>query len=401
MSGTPAAASPAEDGPERAAGLLCEGVAHEEADRLDAALQAYLAAHRAEPNNAEAIFRAGSAARRLGIVDGAERLLTRSIELAPGSLAPRMELAQLLSDEERYREAERHLLAVAEAAPEAGVAHRLLGLLLHALHRFDEAAAAFERELAVDQENARAWLLLGKALASSTTRFEEAPRAFEKALEHARGALGMLREVALHYFRARDFQTALGYLEQEAALLPAHSSSEPLVHFYLATCLRECGHHERADAELRLALAEVDWQIDTAEPAHAMIYAALKARILHAFGDRDTAIAIHRQVAEMLEPGDFVYPGRCFLPDNDRRIERLRRVVRGRDVAVLLQGPSIAGLEPEMPGLADLDLCYATVNKFPAVEVRLLAPIGRCFDVLMTGNPSDLANFWPQYRDFL
>ena len=52
------------------------------------------------------------------------------------------------------------------------------------------------------------------------------------------------------------------------------------------------------------------------------------------------------------------------------RLERLRRRVGGRDIIVLLQGPSLKGLEAVRERLRPLDVRLATVNKFELVVER-------------------------------
>lgn len=63
-----------------------------------------------------------------------------------------------------------------------------------------------------------------------------------------------------------------------------------------------------------------------------------------------------------------------YLPDTEQRIERLRNLIAGRTLMILLPGPSIKELSTYMPTLNKLDLCYATVNDYWVME-ELYHPI--------------------------
>ena len=63
-----------------------------------------------------------------------------------------------------------------------------------------------------------------------------------------------------------------------------------------------------------------------------------------------------------------------YLPDTEQRIERLRNLIGGRSLLILLPGPSIKQLTDYMPALSKLDLCYATVNDYWVME-ELYHPI--------------------------
>ena len=89
------------------------------------------------------------------------------------------------------------------------------------------------------------------------------------------------------------------------------------------------------------------------------------------------------------------------MPNSFARIEHLRRLVGGRDIALLLYGPSVKRLEKDIGSLREVDVCFASVNKFDEVEDKLLRPIGRQLELLVTSNPSDIRQRWPAYYDYL
>ncbi len=72
-----------------------------------------------------------------------------------------------------------------------------------------------------------------------------------------------------------------------------------------------------------------------------------------------------------------------YLPNTEERIERLKKIIHGRPVALLLPGPSILELERRIGELNNADICYATVNDFWVMERRLTHRIGKNLTAVM------------------
>jgi len=72
-----------------------------------------------------------------------------------------------------------------------------------------------------------------------------------------------------------------------------------------------------------------------------------------------------------------------YLPDTEARIERLRRVINGRPVAIILHGPSARELEARVAEIKDCDICYFGLNAFRTPEKSILQKIGRTYSVVM------------------
>ncbi len=71
-----------------------------------------------------------------------------------------------------------------------------------------------------------------------------------------------------------------------------------------------------------------------------------------------------------------------YLPDTEERIERLRRVINKRPVAIILHGPSLTELEERITELEDYNICYFSLNDFWAVEKHILQKINRNLSVV-------------------
>ena len=76
-------------------------------------------------------------------------------------------------------------------------------------------------------------------------------------------------------------------------------------------------------------------------------------------------------------------------------------MVGGRDIALLLYGPSARELENRIDELRNRDVCFASINKFDEVEQRFLTPIDRALDLVVAGNPNDMRQRWAAFHDYL
>ena len=72
-----------------------------------------------------------------------------------------------------------------------------------------------------------------------------------------------------------------------------------------------------------------------------------------------------------------------YLPETEKRVECLRKVIRGRPCAILLPGSSISKLKRRIKELKDLDICYASVNDYWIMEDAILSKIGKKLDIIM------------------
>lgn len=72
-----------------------------------------------------------------------------------------------------------------------------------------------------------------------------------------------------------------------------------------------------------------------------------------------------------------------YLPDTERRIERLRQLINKRPVAIILHGPSVKELEQRITELRDCDICYFGLNYFTIPEKHILQKISRTYSVVM------------------
>lgn len=79
-----------------------------------------------------------------------------------------------------------------------------------------------------------------------------------------------------------------------------------------------------------------------------------------------------------------------YLPNTEKRIETLRKIINGRPVAIILQGFSTGELEERINEIKDCDICYSSLNSFWVVEKYILEKINRNCSIIMCSAPQAL-----------
>ena len=125
--------------------LLQAGVQSVQAGNLNTAIEQFQAAIDAEPNNADAYQRLGSALYNRGDFEAARTALEKSVELNPKDESTRLVLAALLNDMGEYAAAVSNLQTLLERNPDNPEAHFILGLAYQSQGDLPTAAAEYTR----------------------------------------------------------------------------------------------------------------------------------------------------------------------------------------------------------------------------------------------------------------
>jgi len=121
--------------------------------------------------------------RTAGDLDEAERAFRGALALDPDHEKSLVNLARVLLDGNRAKEAHAVARHAVEIAPDSGGAQRVLGRTLHTLGVTDGALAAYGRATEIDPTDAWAWNNTGLLLIEAE-RFDEAVPALETACAH-------------------------------------------------------------------------------------------------------------------------------------------------------------------------------------------------------------------------
>ena len=88
-----------------------------------------------------------------------------------------------------------------------------------------------------------------------------------------------------------------------------------------------------------------------------------------------------------------------YLPDTKKKLKRLKRIIGGRNVGILMSGYSLTTLKLRIGEIADLDIFYATVNNFSVIENSILKPVDKRLSAVMCAAQP---NWWvPEITEFL
>ncbi|MBK6749272.1 MAG: aspartyl protease family protein [Pyrinomonadaceae bacterium] len=98
---------------------------------------------------------------RAGLLDDAEKMLRRAIETDSRSTSAKVELAFVLSKQRRLGEAYNLVFPVAEAEPENSRAYAVLGAVLLAAGRFNDARLIFYNSLRLNRSEDLGWAGIG------------------------------------------------------------------------------------------------------------------------------------------------------------------------------------------------------------------------------------------------
>jgi tetratricopeptide (TPR) repeat protein len=130
-------------------GLLAQG-------DLKAAEAAFEKVTQAQPGNADGWVNIGRAAVQEGDLPRAADVLTRALALSPRLARAHFFYADVLRDQGKYDDAERHLRIVIDQYPRDRVALNNLGRILFLQRRYADAVHTLQRVLAIDPEDLQA-----------------------------------------------------------------------------------------------------------------------------------------------------------------------------------------------------------------------------------------------------
>ncbi len=134
------------------------------------------------PDNAWGHYMLGLSAWRAGDIDRAASALERCVELDSANVKARTNLARVLLDQDRARDALVHIEVARSLDPESSQVLRVTGNALSELDRADEALATYRDALLLDPQDA--WSMNNYALMLIRLgRFEEALPPLARAVE--------------------------------------------------------------------------------------------------------------------------------------------------------------------------------------------------------------------------
>lgn len=205
------------------------GIAYELARDFPKARDAYERAVELNPENAATLNNLAGLTRKLGDRSVAAVLYETAIASNPLYIEPYLNIARMFMDIRAFSLAEPYVRKVLEIEPENVEALNLLGVIASVTARPEEAVGHFQEAVRRDANQASFFSNLGAAL-RNIGDLRRAALAFEKAAELAPNTLSTLNNLGILYRELGDTERSGIYLRRAAEFYPEN----PFPHYNLA-----------------------------------------------------------------------------------------------------------------------------------------------------------------------
>jgi tetratricopeptide (TPR) repeat protein len=337
-------------------------------------------------------------AQKLGHGPEAARLLRQAMITSPRDLVVRQSLVVLLENQYRLTEAEQFAAELVRMAPADVDANLALARIQFGLARFKGAAETLELLLAYYPNDPRVLLEYGRVVRYSYERVGTEERVFERAGDLADGDGFVLEMVAQYFWFQLDFAKAAKYYGHLLEKNPG-AWANPVTCRNYAECLNKTGRGAEAAATIAKALKHCrDATRNSSGEARELLIRE-QARLLNESDEAEEATRTLRSIKGIAIENNYVREE--YLPHTTTRLARLRRMVEGRDLLLLLQGPSFADFATHASEIRGHDFVTATLSSFPPIEDTLLKTTGRHADIVLLSHPSSLRTWRNEVSRFL
>ena len=373
---------------------LEEATRHHQSGALQAALDLYQAILISHPNHCQTTYQVAVAANQLQKLDVAEQFLKKAIALTHDpklNLNRRVELSEILVRHQKIAEAEIVLRRAQFLGRDDGSFNHWFGRVRHLLERYEDAVEAFERAAELMPDDPQVVIDMVQSMSRIPHRRAEVGALLERAAATGAKDIKVLSGIGAWHVSQNQFAEAAPYFVQSIKISGDRGDiPDPYFDFSLGVILEALSQPDEAERHFRRAVEICDYFATKSESSHdKYISLAFKGRVLYTMGRRAEAALVARSMANKLAAGDCTYPDGVCLPDTPKRLERLKRLIGGRDVAILAHGPSIAELENKIGDIAGRDICFVGINRFGVTESNILSRIGRRFDIAVPTNPTE------------
>ena len=251
------------------------GRAASELGRLDEAGQHFLRAAEADPSSVEPLLDLAKLRFRQGRGADADQVLDRARGMRPNDPATLHNVAEALRTAGRHADAVTNYRAALEIAPEFAPSHAGLGIALFQWERYEEAIAALEQALSLQDDlpiaGSSPYVFLGRA-ALNLGR-SEAAGYFAQALRDDPNDHEALDHLAMVRFGEQRYEEAHALYATMAELQPDNA----VTHSNLGATLYHLGRLEEALVSIERSLA-LDPGLEIARVGHRLVTGALARR---------------------------------------------------------------------------------------------------------------------------
>ena len=228
-----------------------------------------------------------------------------------------------------------------------------------------------------------------------------------RAIEHFDKALEIGQPDPLLPLELADCHSRLGHFEVAAALMEStldatgFNALNSLIPMGIVQRLanRESRSIETFEKALKTIRDLLEGE-DENDTAYTDVLAG-EAQTLLLLGRPEEARACLARARQLRSLDTYHYDPKFYLSNTPQRIDRLRRIVDGRDILIFCHGPTITNMDSWWPKFQEFDTCLFGVNKFSVFESGFLKEFGRLIDVNIRSHHQDIKPSIDQVEEFL
>ncbi|MDA0653931.1 MAG: hypothetical protein O3C09_00850 [Proteobacteria bacterium] len=239
--------------------------------------------------------------------------------------------------------------------------------------------------------------------------FHEVPALLTKAaeLDEDGAHLEQIVDALLYQQRFKDAEHYAGVFQARTGSL------NPRMLRYLGVALAGQGRQDEAREVFSAAIAACNellpekpasatqWRaMDTAEAQRQCELYAFRARLEHQAGQSSSAMGTYGILRDAAEARGLSYPDGPQA-STSARLGDLRRLIAGRDLAILCQGHSLADFAARIGELGTRNPAFASFGRFGVVEHDVLKPAHRALDIAVALGAGSVAGNLKHMKTFL
>ncbi len=302
-----------------------------------------------------------------------------------------------------YGQFERGIALFEEALaidPNCPLLLKKFGRAMAKLGRHDEAVTYYEKVLERLPDDASTYDALGMVFNHSNLNADKAASAYRKAIE--------IDPNAVRYSQMADslrlygqFDAAVEALTEGIALCPPYELPMKCEMLQQLGCNLELAGR-RADAEQKwLESLDLTRQFLATCPKTDVLAICREIRLLWRLDRRQEAIDRYTALKADAAGRAFTYSPDTYSQDMAGALTRLHEIVGGRDVFLLLHGPSAKVFADRIDAFGGRDICFMTGHSFEFFEEGPLREIGAKVELATVSNAMLMKAHGDQIEAFL
>jgi len=310
----------------------------------------------------------------------AEKYYELAFELSGANIDVRQALMIFHFDRGQHDSAIIHARVLIEGAPERGEYLEILGTCLITLDNYPESLEVFQKLVALYPDSPQYLLRLCMCL----DYFRDKENRWDEFFAFEDLAPDLLITAGNFLLQKQHFTYARVAYDRYAAAAGQEDKLEAIFHTQSGDCLFGLGLIDEARIQFKKALDLCYLELASDSPGADIFGVLLYAQ--YRYSGEESTRQTYREVLQVTD-GVVDFSNSPLPDDNGNRIKLLQEICRGKDVVILLPGPSIGDFSDNIEKLRSADCVFFGLNEYHPIEVEILSKIERVFDGVMQSNP--------------